>query len=301
VNTFPTKDDMADYLEQYAARFQLPVRSATRVTEVINAGETFAVQTDHGPYLADRVVIATGASQHPRIPPFAADLDPSIRQFHSADYHLPAQFADGDVLVVGAGNSGTDIALEAARTHRTYLAGRHPGQVPIDIDSRWARPIIPLAMFAFKHVLTLRTPMGRAKRADLRNNGVPLTRNKLKQLDAAGISRVGRIIGTRDGRPLTVNGVVLDVPTVVWCTGYRTDYPWLRLPDIGDDGRPRHHRGIVDTHPGLYFIGLEFQFALASATLHGLDRDTRYIVRQITQQRRSPTPHPAAPTAVAEK
>jgi putative flavoprotein involved in K+ transport len=247
------------------------------------------------------VVIATGAHQHPRIPAFAADLDPSIRRFHSSAYQRPAQFAAGNVLVVGAGNSGTDIALEAARTHRTHLAGRHPGQVPIDIDSRWARPIIPLAMFAFKHVLTLRTPMGRARRADLRDRGVPLTRNRLKQLDAAGISRVGRIIGTRGGRPLTVDGDVLDVSTVVWCTGYRTDHPWLRLPVVGDDGRPRHHRGIVDTQPGLYFIGLEFQFALASATLHGLDRDARYIVRQITRQRCSPVPHPAAPKAHAER
>ena len=283
--TCPTRDEMADYLEQYALRFRLPVRCGVRVTRLTARGEMFLVVTDQGSFVADRVVVATGAHQLPRVPSYAGDLAPSVRQFHSLDYRNPEQFAPGNVLVVGAANSGTDIALEAARTHRTWLAGRHPGQVPIDIDSPRARPVVPIVMFAFKHVLTLRTPMGRARRSELHGHGVGLVRNKLEHLDAAGITRVGRIAGCTAGRPVTDDGEVLDVSTVVWCTGSDPDYDWLGLPVIGDDGRPRHHRGVAVDQPGLYFIGLEFQFALASATIQGVDRDARFVVRQIGRHR----------------
>ena len=185
VETCPTRDQMADYLEQYATRFDLPVRTGVRVTRVSRHGELFLVQTDHGRYLADQVVLASGAHQRQRTPSFASSLDPSIRQIHSLDYRHPGQLAPGNVLVVGAGNSGTDIALDAAESHDTWLAGRHPGQVPVDIDSARARPGIPIVMFVFKHLLTLRTPMGRARRPDALQHGAGLIRNKLEHLDAA--------------------------------------------------------------------------------------------------------------------
>ena len=293
VEDCPTRDEMADYLERYAARFELPVRTGVRVTRVSRNAGPFLVETNGGDYLADRVVVASGMHVRPHRPTFADRLDPAIRQLHSLDYRNTSQFADGTVLVVGAANSGTDVALEASRTHRVLLAGRHPGQVPVDIDSPKGRRVLPIVMFVFKHVLTQRTPMGRRRLAAQAEHGVNLVRNKLAHLDAAGIERIGRIEDVRDGYPLTADGEVLtDVSTVMWCTGSGPDHSWLDLPVFGDDGKPRHDRGIATDEPGLMFLGLEFQFALASATIQGLDRDARYLLRHIRRHARTTTPSP---------
>jgi len=189
VPDYPTRDEMADYLENYAGRFALPVRSGARVQTVTSEDGVFRVSTADEDYLAQNVVVATGAHRRPSVPTFAKDLSPDIRQLTSLGYRNPSQFAPGPVLVVGAANSGTDIALDAAAAgHDTYLAGRHPGQIPIDIDTRRGQRATPLVMFAFRHVLTLRTPMGRKARARHMGHGVNLVRNKLADLDAAGIT-----------------------------------------------------------------------------------------------------------------
>lgn len=293
---YPTRDDMADYLEAYAARFDLPVRSGVRVTSVIAEDGGLLVSTPAQNYLARNVIVATGAHRRPAVPVFADGLDPRIRQLTSLGYRNPQQFAPGPVLVVGAGNSGTDIALDAAAAgHETYLAGRHPGQVPIDIDTPRGQRAQPVVMFAFRHVLTLRTPMGRKAHARHLDHGVNLVRNKLADLDAAGITRIGRIEQLRDGQPVPSEGSVPPVGTVVWCTGSRPDHRFLEVPVFGDDGRPRHHRGVTAV-PGLYFLGLEFQFALASGQLQGLDRDARYLLRRLpaaTSRARSTSPRAA--------
>jgi putative flavoprotein involved in K+ transport len=288
VSDYPTRDDMADYLEAYAARFALPVRSGTRVSSVIAEDGALRVSTADGDYLARNVVVATGAHRRPSIPAFADALDPRIRQLTSLEYRNPAQFAPGPVLVVGAANSGTDIALDAAAAgHPTYLAGRHPGQVPIDIDTPRGRRATPVVMFAFRHVLTLRTPMGRKAHAKHLGHGVNLVRNRLADLDAAGITRIGRIDQVRGRHPVPSEGELPRVNTVVWCTGSRPDHRFLELPLFGDDGRPRHRRGASDV-PGLYFLGLEFQFALASGQIQGLDRDARYLLKQLPRPSRVP-------------
>jgi putative flavoprotein involved in K+ transport len=279
----PSASEMADYLERYADHFDLPVQTNTRVCALTRRGDQFSVRTDRGDYLAECVVVATGSHRRRVVPAVAADLPPGIRQLHSMDYRRPGQFAPGGVLVVGAGNSGTDIALEAARHgHRTWLAGRHPGQVPVEIDTPAGRLGTLVAMFVFKHVLTRRTPMGRAAAARGLGHGAPLVRNKLAHLDTAGVTRIGRITGDRDGRPLADDGTVVDVGTVVWCTGSRPEFDWLHLPVFDEDGRPRHHRGVSTDVPGLGFLGLDFQFSLASATIQGMDRDARYLLRRLT-------------------
>jgi putative flavoprotein involved in K+ transport len=142
-------------------------------------------------------------------------------------------------------------------------------------------------MFVFKHVITRRTPIGRAKLAEFEGRGVNLVRNKLAHLDAAGITRLGRITNARDGRPVTEDGPVPEVSTVVWATGSQPEHAFLDLPVFDDRGHPLHRRGIVDAEPGLYFLGLELQFAIASATIQGLDRDARFIVRDLRRRARS--------------
>jgi len=292
---FPTKNEMADYLEAYAEHFALPVRTGVRSERLARHGDGFVLTTSSGEIYADRVVIATGGYLDPYVPTFAAELDPDIRQLHSVQYRNPSQFADGEVLIVGAGNSGAEIALDAVRSgHRTWLAGRHPGQVPIRIESRQAKYVVPLIMFMFRRVLTLNTPIGRKARGPALEHGNPLVRTKVEDLDAAGVSRVPRIAGIQEGKPVTTEGQTLDPRTVVWCTGFRPDYGWIELPIVGADGHPVHNRG-VSPEAGLFFMGLEFQFSFASATIQGLDQDARYLMRWL---RNSPAkPHTdAAPS-----
>jgi putative flavoprotein involved in K+ transport len=215
-------------------------------------------------------------------------LGSRLRPLTSLDYRDPAQFAPGPVLVVGAANSGTDVALDAATAgHETYLAGRHPGQVPIDIDSRRGRRAVPVVMFVFRHVVTRRSPMGRKAYAQRLGRGVSLVHNKLADLDAAGITRIGAIEQVRDGHPVAGRGELPPVNTVVSCTGLRPDHRFLELPVFGADSRPRQRRG-VSVVPGLYFLGLEFQFALASGQIQRLDRDARYLLRQLRAMSRVP-------------
>ena len=287
VRDYATRDQFADYLEAYARRFELPVRCGERVSSVIHEGERFLVTSTSGSFLADNVVVATGAHQRPSVPALAADLDPSIRQLTSSEYRNPDQFAPGPVLIVGAGNSGTDVALDAAAAgHQVRIAGRHPGQVPFDIDTRSGRLAVPLVMFVFRHVLTIRTPMGRRARAGAEaGHGVNLVRNKLADLDAAGIEQIGRIERVVDGRPACEDGRPLDVSTVVWCTGSSADHRFLELPVFDEHGRPRHERG-VSSVPGLMFLGLHFQYALASEQIQGVGRDARYLTRHLRPVRR---------------
>lgn len=166
-------------------------------------------------------------------------------------------------------------------------SGRHPGQVPIDIDSRRGRRAVPVVMFVFRHVVTRRTPMGRKAYAQRLGRSVSLVHNKLADLDAAGITRIGAIEQVRDGHPVAGRGELPPVNTVVSCTGLRPDHRFLELPVFGADSRPRQQRG-VSVVPGLYFLGLEFQFALASGQIQGLDRDARYLLRQLRAMSRVP-------------
>ena len=197
----PTKDEMADYLEAYAARFALPVRTSTRVDGLTRRGERFVVTAGSQTFEADNVVVAMANFQQPKVPPFAADLDPSIRQLHSFEYRNPAQLTDGAVLVVGVGNSGAEIAMELAKERPTWLAGHEGGHIPFHIDTFFGRNIGARGVrFAFHHVLTLRTPIGRKARPSFLTQATPLIRTKPKDLVAAGVTRVERI-GSVERRP----------------------------------------------------------------------------------------------------
>jgi putative flavoprotein involved in K+ transport len=241
----------------------------------------FAVHADAQTYAVNNVVVASGPHQEPRVPSFAAELDPSIRQLHSVEYRNAAQVQPGGVLVVGAGNSGTDIALELAREHRVWLSGRHPGQLPFAIDSRTARLLLPIIFFAFRHVLTVRTPPGRRVRRHALVHSSPLIRNRIADLDAAGVHRVSRIVGVRDGAPTLDGGQVLPVRNVIWCTGFDNRPSWLGLPVFGTDGEPEQFRGVAANEPGLYFLGREFMYALSSVMIQGAGRDAEYVARHI--------------------
>jgi putative flavoprotein involved in K+ transport len=185
--------------------------------------------------------------------------------------------------VVGAAHSGGDIAFEAGTAgHPTVLSGRIRGEVPFNIDAKPARVIIPSMFFLANHLLTIRTPLGRKIRPEVRAHGGPLIRVKRADLARAGVELApARTIGARDGLPVLDGGRVLEVANVVWCTGFRQDFSWIDLPVTGDDGWPLETRGVVPTSPGLYFVGLAFQYAFASMFVGGVGRDAEYVVKHL--------------------
>lgn len=285
---FPTKDEMADYLEAYAARFELPVRTGVRVDGLSRNGDGFIVAAGDQRFTASNVVVAMSSHQVPWTPPFAAELDPGIVQLHAGAYRNPSQLQEGGVLVVGTGNSGAEIALDVASRHPTWLSGRDPHAVPFRIETAAARHVFtPMVRFMFRHVLTIKTPIGRKARPKILSHGAPLVRVKPKDISAAGIERVPKVVGVRNGMPLLEDQRVLDVANVVWCTGFRPDFSWIDLPVFADDREPMHRRGIVAQEPGLYFVGLLFLYALASATLIGIGRDADHVVKAIAARARA--------------
>jgi putative flavoprotein involved in K+ transport len=274
---FPSREEFSDYLESYAVERGLPVRTSTPVRRLGREGTGYVVETDGGRLLADHVIVAAGFDRLPQTPGFGAELEPTITQLHSSEYRNPEQIPDGDVLVVGAGNSGADIALELSRTHQVHLSGRHPGQVPFRIERPSSRVLSLLVFAAFAHVLTTGTPIGRRARAGVLAHSGPLIRVKTADLAAAGVHRVPRVVGVRDGLPVVDGGQTLPVGCVVWCTGYRPDSSWIDLPVVGADGLPVHERGVCPSQPGLYFLGQLFQYSLASSMIHGVGRDAKYV------------------------
>jgi putative flavoprotein involved in K+ transport len=281
-HSYPTKDEVADYLEAYAARFDLPVRTGIRVDKLSKQGDRFLISAGNLQFEADNVVVATGGYQGPAVPDFARELDPNIVQLHSSEYRRPSQLQEGNVLVVGAANSGAEIALELSRSHQTYLSGRHPGSEPTRAGSLTDRLVTPFIWFFFSRVLTVNTSFGRKMALELRSHGLPLARVKPADLLAAGVERVfARTVGVQGGLPLLDDGRVLNVANVIWCTGFKPDFGWIDLAVVGDDGQPTHQRGVVATEPGLYFVGLFFQSAATSSLIGGVARDAAYIADQI--------------------
>ncbi|MGH3347771.1 MAG: flavin-containing monooxygenase [Nocardioides sp.] len=298
--SFPGKDQVGDYLETYARTFDLPIRLNTRVVSLEADGDGYRVATEHGSWLCDNVVVATGTfGRTPNVPAVAAELDPSILQLHSSEYRRPGQLRDGPVLVVGASHSGCDIAYEVAESRPTILAGRDCGQIPPRLDSRIMHVIFPMLIFAWRHIVTRRTPIGRKAMPHIRFGGGPMLRVKRADLADRGVERVTtRIEEVRDGRPV-VDGEPRDVATVVWATGFRQVFDWIRLPIFGDDGYPREMRGVVNDAPGLFFCGLSFQYAFASMVFAGVGRDAGFVADKITRRIADRSKRPAGLPAAA--
>jgi putative flavoprotein involved in K+ transport len=282
--SYPTGAEMGDHLERYVERMGIAVRSAVTVQAVERQPDgTWLLTTSAGEILADAVVVAGGAEQQPRIPAFAAELDPGIRQLHSSGYVNPGQLLPGPALVVGAGQSGADIDLEIVRAgHETWLSGRAMPEVPVPFGSRRLRLGLPVLWFLAGHVFTVHTPIGRRMQPAIRQGGAPLLRVRRADLAAAGVRLTeARTVGVEDGRPVLADGTVLDVANVVWCTGFRQEFGLVRPDVTGDDGYPRGDGGIVDDLPGLYYVGLLFQTAFTSMLIGGAGRDAKRIAAHI--------------------
>ncbi|WP_137290965.1 flavin-containing monooxygenase [Natronorubrum halophilum] len=328
-HAFPTKDEVADYLEAYARRFDLPVELGVRVDGLERSGDGFLITAGDRRIEVDNVVVAMASYQVPTVPDFAAELSDDVVQLHASDYRNPDQLQDGDVLVVGAGNSGAEVALDVAGAsrrlqagrgasrpvhgasgavsqksrrdlavadeHETWLSGRDVGHVPFHIDSWIGRHLgVPFVMrVLFHRIFTTGTPIGRRIRPKVLSRGGPLVRTKPSDLAAAGVERVPRTTGVRDGRPVVEGDDVLDAENVIWCTGFRPDFSWIDLPIFDGKEQPKepiHVRGVVPDEPGLYFVGLFFLYAMTSGLFTGVGRDAEYVVDHLTSTARQQQP-----------
>jgi len=210
-------------------------------------------------------------------------------QLHALDYRNPSQLQTGGVLIVGAGNSGAEIALDVVRGHETFVAGPDTGHVPFRIEGLAARLLLVRLVLRvlFHRILTVSTPIGRKARPKMLHVGQPLVRTKPRDLVAAGITRVPRVARIENGLPVLDDGRVLDVANVVWCTGFHPGFSWIDVPVFEANGDPQHESGVVPSAPGLYFVGLQFLYAASSSTIHGVGRDAARIAARIGATRRN--------------
>jgi putative flavoprotein involved in K+ transport len=276
----PTKDEMADYLEAYTLKFDLPIRLRTKVDQLKREDDRFVMGAGNQSIEAANVIVATGAHQLPRVPDFANQLDPGINQLHSTAYRNPGELQPGPLLVVGVGNSGAEIARELGPNHPTWLAGRAVGYI-----GTGSGPLAHIGYqlgsraFALLGSLNSDTWLGRRliNRLRERTGGDPVIGMGPEDLAKSGVQRRPRVTGVEDGLPRFDDGSVLDVKTVIWCTGFRRDFQWIKAS-------PAHHRG-VGGEPGLYFVGLRYQSTILSGLVAGAAGDAKYVVEHLAARR----------------
>ncbi len=275
---YPAKDPVADYLQAYAAAFNLPVRLNARVTHLSRTQEGFEVRTDGQVFRARQVVVATGPFQVPFVPPAARRLDESVTQLHSAGYRNPQALPEGPVLVVGGGNSGFQIAEELAATR----------QVDLSIGAK--APMLPQRLTG-KDLFWWLTRLGLMR--------VTAESRLGRRLRKAGVRFRPRLTGAGGRTVHFADGSALVAGVVIWATGYRPDYSWIHIPGVARDGQVAHRRGVTQV-PGLYFLGLTWQHTRGSALLGFVNDDAAYLAGRIAAHRHTtdavtPGPAPSLP------
>ncbi|MEU4363466.1 NAD(P)/FAD-dependent oxidoreductase [Promicromonospora sp. NPDC023987] len=274
--SYPGKDQIADYLEEYAAELRLPVEAGTRVTALRRTGPGFSVETAAGPWEAAQVVVATGPFQTPSVPAAARGLSGHVAQVHSSGYQRPAQLRGGTVLVVGGGNSGYQIALELARSGRGVHLSR--GQHNVSVPQR----LLGRDLFWWQEVLGVLDIPGESRAGRrMRANDSTVIGLPLRRLTAAGVTLHERVVRAEGSSVQLADDTTLKVDAVVWATGFHTDFSWIQIPEALDEsGSPVHHRG-VSTVRGLYFLGLPWLHTTGSALLGFVWRDAAHLAATI--------------------
>ena len=281
---YPNKDEVIAYLEEYARRFELPISPNTNVRR-LGPGDPggFILETDRRTISADQVVVATGPFQQPFVPAVATQLSPAVDQAHSVQYRTPSKAPSGTVLVVGGGNTGFQIAEELSATHDVVLSvGSRQMPLPQRILGR------DLFWWLTKSGLIKKTIESRlGSRMQHRDTLIGSSPRKLSSRH--GVTVKPRVIGGQGNTVRFEDGTELDVNAVIWATGYRSDYSWMDLPVFEAEGGIRHRRGLPDV-PGLYFLGLYWQWTRGSALIGWVKEDAEYIAQQIEAYERRKRP-----------
>jgi putative flavoprotein involved in K+ transport len=274
---FPTKDEMADYLETYADHFDLPVVPGTGIRRLERVDGGFRATTDAGETIDSRaVVLATGAFQRPAIPPISKGLSAEVTQLAPEDYESPNQLSPGTVLVVGDGATGRQIALELRANHQVLLAAGRPRRVSPD-------RILGRSVFWWMEKLGVlrasrESTIGRYL---MKADPFPGKRLELKQLQQRGVAVVGRVVQAEGKKVSFADGKAAEVDAVVWATGYRDDTDWVAIPEVKDaHGNFLHYRG-VSPLPNLCFIGRSWQWSRGSALFAGVGEDAANLTEHL--------------------
>ncbi len=270
---YPTRDEVAGYLTDYAARFELPIELGSRVRSVRRTDGGYVVELADRSYEAEQVVVATGPFQVPRVPAIAESLGDEVVQLHSSAYRSPHAIAEGPVLVVGGGNTGFQIADELADSHEVHLA---VGSRQMPLPQR----LLGRDLFWYLEATGLMRKTT-ASRIGRRMKG----RDTLIGSSPRGLRRRevvlhGRAVGAAGSTVHFVDGTTLGVNTVIWATGFGTDHSWVELPVFDESGHLVHRRGLTGS-PGLYFLGLTWLHTRGSALLGWVKDDAEYLAREI--------------------
>lgn len=283
---YPGRDEFADYLEAYAARFDLPVRPETRVDRLVRSDDGFEATLSDGETLrASEVIVATGGFQRPVVPAIARDFGPDVLHLTTETFRNPDQLPDGPVLVVGDGASGRDIAVECRRALPVLLATGKPRRL---LPER----ILGKSIWWWLQLTgVLKAPASSFIGRKLKEtDAFPDRQRNIGALKKQGIRILPRLVAARPGRAIFSNGEAAEIRTVIWAIGYRDDASWLDIPDAKtDDGGFAHSAGVSPVK-GLFFVGRPWQRNRASALIMGAGVDARLIVRQIASESRAIPP-----------
>jgi putative flavoprotein involved in K+ transport len=249
----------------------------------VPAADGYRVETNGDALSAANVVVATGPYQYPRIPAFAAGLAPEVFQVHSSAYRNPGQIPDGEVLVVGSLSCGCQIAEELSSTRDVRLStGRmgSPAAVPHRILGR--HPYWWVDRVRYMNI-TVESRLGRILccRPDPIIGAGPRQLRLWRGVDILprAVDAAGTTVTIADGRQVPVRNVV-------WATGYRSAFGWIEVPFFNARAAPVHRRGVTRV-PGLYFLGLSWQWTRGSALIGWVGRDAEFVVEHIAARRGS--------------
>jgi putative flavoprotein involved in K+ transport len=235
----------------------------------------FHIELADRSYGADQVVVATGPFQVPFTPPLASDLAPEVAQLHSARYRRPDELPDGPVVVVGGGNTGYQIAEELVRSRDVHLAiGARQTPLPQRILGR--------DLFGYLERLGLMAKTIDSRLAQRLKDRETLIGSSPRGARKQGIRLRPRVTGANGSMLTFADGTQQAARAVIWATGFRLDHSFVHAPVFDESGRVRHQRGVTDV-PGLYVLGLPWQYTRGSALLGWVKDDAAYLARRIDE------------------
>lgn len=273
---FPNKNEIALYLKTYVQKYELPIKLNTEVTSVSKKSNYYQVGTNKEEFLTKNLIIATGPFQTPNIPTFSKKISDKIFQIHSSEYKNPSQLADGNVLVVGGGNSGAQIAVELSKQRKTFLShSKNFKFLPLIFNKK-------SIFWWFDRFGILKANHSSLIGKIMQKNGDPIFGYELKhEIKKNNVVLKERAIDVQDDKIIFNDFSALTFNNIIWATGFKYQLPWLNIQELYDkDGKLIHDRGKTSID-GLYFIGLPWQYRRGSALLQGVGYDAEYIVNNL--------------------